>query len=136
MFAARRLLAARPLARVATRQFHATPRRSAVGKVGSLRRYISDDHVHEYIRELARHPRVLAAAAKVGEGIKRNNFTSFQRPQKTQVVKLLADPEFREAAQKLAEEMERAGIEQRPELFQHLLGLGKRPKDEEPEEEY
>lgn len=118
MFAASRLrLVARPLSRVAMRPIHVTARRLASADPPNLpEMMMNDPKIRETFEKLSRHPPAIIAMQKVGDIIKskgsetfpasdelliysRTGFEPGQPPSKMEVMKLLMDKEFRDAAQ-------------------------------------
>ncbi|KAF4470788.1 hypothetical protein FALBO_2303 [Fusarium albosuccineum] len=123
MFAASRLrLVARPLMRVSMRPIHVTARQCAAADPPNLSEMMMNDpKVRETFEKLSRHPPAIIAMQKVGEIIKSKGFEPGQPPSKMEVVKLMMDKEFREAAQTLTTEMQNAGIEINPDVFMKMM---------------
>ncbi|KAM0421175.1 hypothetical protein ACHAPT_011067 [Fusarium lateritium] len=101
MFAAPRLrLLARPLARVAMRPIHVTLRRPAAADPPNLpEMMMNDPKIRETFEKLSRHPPAIIAMQKVGELIQSRGFEPGKPPSRLELVKLLMDKEFRDAAQ-------------------------------------
>ncbi|EEU34993.1 uncharacterized protein NECHADRAFT_37325 [Fusarium vanettenii 77-13-4] len=119
MFAASRLrLVSRPLSRVAMRPLHVTARRFASADPPNLpEMMMNDPKIRETFEKLSRHPPAIIAMQKVGDIIKsKGRFEPGQPPSKMEVMKLLMDKEFRDAAQTLTTEMQNAGIEINPDV--------------------
>ncbi|KAH8663831.1 hypothetical protein BGZ61DRAFT_484889 [Ilyonectria robusta] len=111
MFAARRLIA-RPFMRVATRHIHATcPRFAAASPPNMPEMMMNDPKVRETFEKLSRHPPAIAAMQKVGDIIKGKGFDATKPPSKMDMMRLMMDKQFQEAAQTLYDEMQNAGIE-------------------------
>ncbi|KAJ4178661.1 hypothetical protein NW755_013033 [Fusarium falciforme] len=124
MFAASRLrLVARPLSRVAMRPLHVTPRRLASADPPNLSEMMMNDpKIREMFEKLSRHPPAIIAMQKVGDIIKSKGFEPGKPPSKMEVMKLLMDKEFRDAAQTLTTEMQNAGIEINPDALMAMVG--------------
>ncbi|KAM5346134.1 hypothetical protein ACJ41O_009139 [Fusarium nematophilum] len=101
MFAAPRLrLIARSFIRVNLRPLHVTPRRHASADPPNLpEMMMNDPKIRDTFEKLSRHPPAIIAMQKVGDIIKSKGFEPGKAPSKMEVVKLMMDKEFREAAQ-------------------------------------
>ncbi|KAM0342548.1 hypothetical protein ACHAPU_009399 [Fusarium lateritium] len=124
MFAVRRLIA-RPLLRVATRQFHVTPRRFASAdqppNMNQIESMMNDPQIRDTFEKLSRHPPAIAAMQKMGDVIKSKGLDTTQPPSKMDIMKLMMDSEFREAATTLTTEMQNAGVEINPDVFMKMM---------------
>ncbi|KAK7418025.1 hypothetical protein QQX98_004164 [Neonectria punicea] len=124
MFAARRLIA-RPFLSVATRRIHITPRRYAAAEPPNLSEMMNDPKVRETFEKLGRHPPAIVAMQKVGEIIKSKGLEPGKPPSKMDMLKLMMDKDFREAAQTLTTEMQNAGVEINPDIFMKMMEADK-----------
>ncbi|KAF5664802.1 7-aminocholesterol resistance proteini [Fusarium heterosporum] len=121
MFAVRRLIA-RPLLRVATRQIHVTHRRFASAdqppNMNQIESMMNDPAIRDTFEKLSRHPPAIAAMQKMGDVIKSKGLDTTQPPSKMDIMKLMMDSEFRDAATTLTTEMQNAGVEINPDVCQ------------------
>ncbi|KAF4978159.1 hypothetical protein FZEAL_5404 [Fusarium zealandicum] len=142
MFTARRLIA-RPFLRIAARPIHVTARRFAAADPPNMSEaMMNDPKIRETFEKLSRHPPAMAAMQKLGEIVKskgiyskslrllladrteavsRTGFDANTPPSKMDMMKLVADYEFREAAQELQTEMQNAGIKIQPDTFMKMM---------------
>ncbi|KAF5563650.1 7-aminocholesterol resistance [Fusarium napiforme] len=124
MFALRRIIA-RPMLRVATRQIHVTPRRFASAdqppNMQQLESMMNDPHIRETFEKLSRHPPAIEAMQKMGDIIKSKGLATSGPPSKMDIMKLMMDKEFRDAATKLTTEMQNAGVEINPDVFMKMM---------------
>ncbi|CAJ0546880.1 Ff.00g015070.m01.CDS01 [Fusarium sp. VM40] len=124
MFAVRRIIA-RPLLRVATRQIHVTPRRFASAdqppNMNQIESMMNDPQIRDTFEKLSRHPPAIAAMQKMGEVIKSKGLDTTQPPSKMDIMKLMMDSEFRDAATTLTTEMQNAGVEINPDVFMKMM---------------
>ncbi|KAM0484158.1 hypothetical protein ACHAP7_003672 [Fusarium lateritium] len=101
MFAVRSLIA-RPLLRVASRQIHVTPRRFASAdqppNMNQIESMMNDPQIRDTFEKLSRHPPAIAAMQKMGDVIKSKGLDTTQPPSKMDIMKLMMDSEFRDAA--------------------------------------
>ncbi|KAF4449514.1 hypothetical protein F53441_7219 [Fusarium austroafricanum] len=125
MFALRRIISRSMMMRVATRQIHVTPCRFASAdqppSMNQLESMMNDPHIRETFEKLSRHPPAIAAMQKMGDVIKSIDTT--QAPSKMDIMKLMMDKEFRDAATELTTEMQNAGVEVNPDSFPQQPGL-------------
>ncbi|KAG4256579.1 hypothetical protein FPRO04_08156 [Fusarium proliferatum] len=124
MFALRRIIA-RPMLRVATRQIHVTPRRFASAdqppNMQQLESMMNDPHIRETFEKLSRHPPAIEAMQKMGDIIKSKGLATSGPPSKMDIMKLMMDKEFRDAATTLTTEMQNAGVEINPDVFMKMM---------------
>ncbi|EWG54670.1 hypothetical protein FVEG_12822 [Fusarium verticillioides 7600] len=124
MFALRRIIA-RPMLRVATRQIHVTPRRFASAdqppNMQQLESMMNDPHIRETFEKLSRHPPAIEAMQKMGDIIKSKGLATSGPPSKMDIMKLMMDKEFRDAATNLTTEMQNAGVEINPDVFMKMM---------------
>ncbi|KAF5710083.1 7-aminocholesterol resistance [Fusarium mundagurra] len=124
MFALRRIIA-RPMLRVATRQIHVTPRRFASAdqppNMQQLESMMNDPHIRETFEKLSRHPPAIEAMQKMGDIIKSKGLATSGPPSKMDIMKLMMDKEFRDAAMTLTTEMQNAGVEINPDVFMKMM---------------
>ncbi|KAL5590760.1 hypothetical protein FOBRF1_014317 [Fusarium oxysporum] len=124
MFALRRIIA-RPVLRVATRQIHVTPRRFASAdqppNMQQIESMMNDPHIRETFEKLSRHPPAIEAMQKMGDIIKSKGLATSGPPSKMDIMKLMMDKEFRDAATTLTTEMQNAGVEINPDVFMKMM---------------
>ncbi|KAM0185786.1 hypothetical protein ACHAPA_011974 [Fusarium lateritium] len=124
MFAVRSLIA-RPLLRVASRQIHVTPRRFASAdqppNMNQIESMMNDPQIRDTFEKLSRHPPAIAAMQKMGDVIKSKGLDTTQPPSKMDIMKLMMDSEFRDAATTLTTEMQNAGVEINPDVFMKMM---------------
>ncbi|KAF4993427.1 hypothetical protein FGRMN_6515 [Fusarium graminum] len=101
MFAVRRLIA-RPLLRVVTRQIHVTPRRFASAdqppNMNQIESMMNDPAFRDTFEKLSRHPPAIAAMQKMAVVIESKGLDTTQPVSKMDIMKLMMDSEFRDAA--------------------------------------
>ncbi|KAF5017277.1 hypothetical protein F66182_10814 [Fusarium sp. NRRL 66182] len=124
MFAARRCIS-RPIMRVITRQFHVTPCRFASAEPPNMSEMMMNDpRIRETFEKLSRHPPAIAAMQRMGDIIKEKGLDASNPPTKMDLMKLMMDKGFRDAAQALTTEMQNAGVEINPDVFMKMMEGG------------
>ncbi|CAH0050647.1 unnamed protein product [Clonostachys solani] len=125
MFATRRIIS-QPFIRVAARQLQATSRRHAsTGPPNMAEMMYRDPKLRDTFEKLARHPGAILAMQNISQIIQNKGFQPGKMPSKMDMLKLMMDKEFREAAQKLTEEMQNAGVEINPDVFMKMMEADK-----------
>ncbi|KAL8339367.1 hypothetical protein RB601_005791 [Gaeumannomyces tritici] len=131
-----------PAAPLQLRRLHASARLRATTKDSPTpEELMANPKMRDLFTKVSKHPAVLEAIAGLGEILQRHGIGespavssmslpanisdahSGQRPGMVQMAKVLVDKDFREASQKLKDEMDKAGID--TQEFATLAGLGK-----------
>ncbi|KAL8286110.1 hypothetical protein RB601_005791 [Gaeumannomyces tritici] len=115
-----------PAAPLQLRRLHASARLRATTKDSPTpEELMANPKMRDLFTKVSKHPAVLEAIAGLGEILQRHGIDahSGQRPGMVQMAKVLVDKDFREASQKLKDEMDKAGID--TQEFATLAGLGK-----------
>jgi hypothetical protein len=111
----------------ATRQFSLTARRYATPEepdapsASDMQRIMSDPAMRGMVEKLGQHPTVMAAMQKLSEVMRSKGFGPGNLPGKMDMMKLAFDQDFRQAAETLNEELQKADIQLDPEIMKKVF---------------
>ncbi|KAI9159114.1 hypothetical protein HJFPF1_07122 [Paramyrothecium foliicola] len=84
-----------------------------------------DPQIQAMMEKAVQHPGALAAMQNIGQLFQDKGFGPEKMPSKMDLFKLMMDKDFREAAQKLTEELQNAGVDMDPGTLMKMMEQSK-----------